>query len=262
MQADQLEQANTFLTSFEASTAEENFQPYIKVADFKALAKRSLNEASLKASKAGTVAENSTPSNTPSAEGTGIENPQEIQQKKEAAFFAKVQEKFFLEVSAYRFTAARSLFQSNDSKMDLQAEEFKKKQAVLMSMGQWLEEFKKGLIADLNREGFPSAIKGTKGSTLEGGIAGANDKEIHLKTPYGSIPIVWAKISPDSILEMAIYYLKKERDPVAFSERKWRMGVYASQFGKANQWRPVLTELASSKPEYADCLDGMLELSR
>lgn len=260
LQADQLEQANAFLTSFEASSAEENFQPYMKVADFKAIARRSLNEASLKASKAANV--NAAPSNTPNAEGTEIEKTQEDQKKKEEAVLAKLQERFFLEVSAYHFSAARSLFESNDPKMELKAEEFKKKQAVLMSMGQWLDDFKKGLIADLNREGFPSAIKGTKGSTLEGGITGANEKEIQLKNPYGSIPIAWAKISPDSILEMAIYYLKKERDPAAFSERKWRMGVYACQFGKANQWRPVLTELASAKSEYADCLDGMLELSR
>jgi len=171
---------------------------------------------------------------------------------------AKIQQKVRAEVIAYRFASAGDITRS----LVLKEKEPLKKREVLLKMAGWLEGFKKTLIEDLNKGGIPFGIRAANGNALEGGIAGATENEVQLKTPYGLIPIAWEKLSPESVLEMAAYYLKKEHDPAAFARRKWAMGIYGCQFGKGKQWRPILAEMAAANAEYADFLEGMLELNQ
>jgi serine/threonine protein kinase len=258
------EEAGVLLSAFAAATPAEACLPYAQVSDYKSLGKKGLEEsqAFIKAAdkaKTDEAAEKQSPSASaaapvadPSAEALAL------LEKNELDAVAKAQQKLMADLSGYRFSSAHKTAEA----MALKTKNAMAKKVVLIKLTGWLADFKQGLLADLNREGFPFPIKGVNGSSLEGGIGSATESEINLKTPYGSIPIAWEKVSPDSILTMGGYFLKKEHDPTAFGERKWKLGVYACQFGRSKQGRLVLVELAPSRSEYAESLDAILELSR
>ena len=131
-----------------------------------------------------------------------------------------------------------------------------------MKLANWLDEFKRKLVSDLDRQGFAYAIRGTNGAVLDGGVGSATDASINIKAPYGTIPLEWVKVSPDSVIAMATLFLNKERDPALAAERKWRLGLYECEFGRGKLGRPILAELAQGKPEYADSLEAILAISR
>jgi serine/threonine protein kinase len=281
-----LDRSESLLTAYVQAAPEESFQPYLKLSDYKAACQTLLNE--IQTRKSGSVAVQTTAAATPAeiasaeakpaeakpAEATSAEaTPTPADQQAEATPFAtpaddpvakaelekllRVREKFAPAFAAYRFAEPQAEF----SGLSFKTEAAQKKMAALLKMADWLSNFKKRLVADLEREGFPFSIKAANGGALEGAIGGASDKEVKLKTPYGVIPIEWSKLSPDSVSSMAIYFLKKEKDQAVFAERKWELGIYLCQFGRGKVGSPILTELAPSKPEYADSVDGILELT-
>jgi hypothetical protein len=122
-----------------------------------------------------------------------------------------------------------------------------------------LARFKSILINDLNAAGYPGPITRRTGSALAGGVNKADETHIHIRTPYGAVPVLWTDLAPETIYAMAASFIRAGIPAELAADRKWALGVYALFINHVREGRVLLTDAAQVKPEYAETLPLLIE---
>ncbi len=114
---------------------------------------------------------------------------------------------------------------------------------------QWLTEWKRKLIDDLNRRHFAGPIVDVNGAKYTG-IAGATPEKLVLKTPYGTAELPWNKLSPRTLLAVSISFIQPNASDAA--DRQWLCAIFANESGQREEARKLAEEAAKGKPEYQE----------
>jgi len=112
---------------------------------------------------------------------------------------------------------------------------------------QWLTDWKSKLINDLNQRHFKGAIG--KDYT---GIESATTERLTMRLPYGTIPINWTQLPPQSLLAISESFIQPNAADAA--DRQWLCAVYASETGQTDAAKQLAEAAAESKPEYRELL--------
>jgi hypothetical protein len=128
-------------------------------------------------------------------------------------------------------------------------EKGRREKDALMKREEWLSLFKAQLIKDLVTSGYPAPIQRRSGGQLPS-VSRANESHVEIKTPYGSLPVPWADIAPQSIVAMARAYLNPDLPAEHLANRKWLLGISALFAGMDAEGQALLAEAVQTKPEY------------
>src|SRR5205085_712536 len=104
----------------------------------------------------------------------------------------------------YRFAEALAIIKAVDVKLGRSIAE----RELLTRRIDWLVHFKQRLIEDLNAVSYTWPIVRKNGQQLVGAISHAGDQQLDIRLQFGSLPIVWSDISPQTVLLMARTYMK------------------------------------------------------
>jgi predicted RNA-binding Zn-ribbon protein involved in translation (DUF1610 family) len=120
---------------------------------------------------------------------------------------------------------------------------------------QWLADWKRKLIDDLNHKQFSGAIVDTAGAEYTG-VASADNQTVALKLPYGIARVSWSKLAPKTLLTISTSFIHPNAPDAA--DRQWLCAVYANANGQADAARQLAEAAAQSKPEYRDQIPLLL----
>jgi hypothetical protein len=135
---------------------------------------------------------------------------------------------------------------------NLVTEKARDEQQLLAKKASWLANFKAQLIEDLNAKGYAGAIKAKAGAAIPGGVAKADEQQLLVRSPRGTVPMPWSELSPESAYTMALSFILPDMPPEIAGFRKWHLGVFASFAGKEKESQDLLKEAAQLKPLYSD----------
>jgi hypothetical protein len=119
---------------------------------------------------------------------------------------------------------------------------------------QWLVDWKNDLMKDLNDRHFSGAIADRSGEPCTG-IAGATDKSLSLKLPYGIARGTWAELSPQALLNVSTSFIQPTAPDAG--DRQWRCAVFASETGQAEAARRLADAAAKTDPQYRDQVSAL-----
>ena len=116
---------------------------------------------------------------------------------------------------------------------------------------QWMVEWKKTLIADLNTGRFRGAIKDIPNVDYQGVIS-ATESTITLGIPSGkgSVPVKWIQLSANTLLAMSSAFFAVT--PPATADRHWHSAVFAHATGQSEAATKLTEAAIKAKPEYAE----------
>ena len=121
-------------------------------------------------------------------------------------------------------------------------------QEVTLKKPQWLADWQKRLIDDLNRVHFSGEITDITGVRYSG-IEGATQQGLTVKIgAYGSGVIPWAKFTPQSLLAISTSFIAPNTPEAA--DRYWLAAVYASEAGLTTDAKRLADEAAKIRAEY------------
>jgi len=146
----------------------------------------------------------------------------------------------------YRFTEAAALVRGVNVSLEKPVSE----RTLLARRVDLLVEFKQQLIKDLNTSGCTLPLVRKNAQKLIGGVARAGDLQIDVRVPFGSTPIAWSDLSPQSVLQMSRFYMPPTLPPEMLADRKWRAGVFCLFTQLFNEGQILMEEAAAQKPEY------------
>ena len=158
---------------------------------------------------------------------------------------AKLQVKNLCE--SYRFAEAASLIRSLDVKMDRNIAE----RDLVAKRVDWLVEFKKHLIEDINIAGCGVPLLRRNGQKILGTVSRADDSQIVCRVQFGTLPAVkWNDISPMSILQMARTFISPTLSQAMIADREWRVAVFCLFSGLFNEGQALMDDAVNRKPDY------------
>jgi eukaryotic-like serine/threonine-protein kinase len=111
----------------------------------------------------------------------------------------------------------------------------------------WLADWKSKLIDDLNRRHFSGAVG--KDYT---GIESATADRLTVRLPYGTMPISWTQLPPQTLLAISTSFIQPNAPDAA--DRQWLCAVYAGEIGQTDIARQLAEAAAKSKPEYRELI--------
>jgi len=123
--------------------------------------------------------------------------------------------------------------------------------AAAQKKSQWLNDWKKKLIDDLNRKQFSGTFTDTTGTEYTG-VSGADNQSIGLKLPYGIARVPWSKLPPKTLLAISSSFIQPNAPDAA--DRQWLCAVYANATGQTDAARQLAEAAAQAKPEYREQL--------
>lgn len=138
--------------------------------------------------------------------------------------------------------------QKNDSAAREQ-EQKNRAQQVTQKKPQWLAQWKRTLVDDLNRTHFSGAIVDLAGVQYTG-IASATDQTLKMKLPYGETEIPWAKLPPQTQLAIAQSFVRPNAPDAP--ERQWLCAVFANATGQTDAAKKLAEAAAQAKLEYRE----------
>jgi hypothetical protein len=146
----------------------------------------------------------------------------------------------------YHFDEAAALIRTLDVKVPKSIEE----RDLLAKRIGWLVEFKQQLIKDLNTGGCTLPLQRKNGQKILGGVAQAADDKLQIRVQFGSLPIAWSDLSPQSILQMAGFYMQPTLPPAALADRQWRAGVFCLFTQMFTEGQALMDAAAPASDEY------------
>ncbi len=115
----------------------------------------------------------------------------------------------------------------------------------------WLAEFKKHLIEDINAAGCPTPLVKRNGQKLLGTASRADDQQLELRVQFGTLPAVkWTELSPMSILQMARTFMRPTLTQSAIADREWQASVFCLFAQLLNEGQALMDDVVLRKPEY------------
>src|SRR5437773_1028237 len=119
--------------------------------------------------------------------------------------------------------------------------------AAAQKKAQWLADWKKKLIDDLNHKQFSGAFMDTSGAEYTG-VTSADNQTVALKLPYGIARVPWSKLPPKTLLTIATSFIQPNTPDAA--DRQWLCAVYANATNQGDAARQLTEAAAQSRPEY------------
>jgi len=119
--------------------------------------------------------------------------------------------------------------------------------AAAQKKAQWLADWKKKLIDDLNHKQFSGAFVDTSGAEYTG-VTSADNQTVALKLPYGIARVPWSKLPPKTLLTIATSFIQPNAPDAA--DRQWLCAVYANATNQGDAARQLAEAVAQSRPEY------------
>jgi len=123
---------------------------------------------------------------------------------------------------------------------------------LLVKTTDWLEKFKRSLILDIISIGYTAPLLKRNGTQLPGGAHRANDEQVEVLTPFGSLSAPWTDISFESVYAMGQAFLKTSMPPERLADHEWYLGVFAMHIGKPREGRDLLIQASQAKEEYRE----------
>jgi endogenous inhibitor of DNA gyrase (YacG/DUF329 family) len=154
------------------------------------------------------------------------------------------------QVALYNFAEAAEAIRN----MQLSDASLKRAKETAEKKAQWLVDWKNDLTKDLNGTHFSGALADRSGEQYTG-IAGATDKSLSLKLPYGIARVTWAELSPQALLNVSTSFIQPTAPDAA--DRQWRCAVFASETGQAEVARQLADAAAKTKPQYRDQISAL-----
>ena len=147
----------------------------------------------------------------------------------------------------YHFTEAAALIRALDVKLDRSIGE----RDLLAKRVDWLVEFKKHLIEDINATGCPAPLVKKNGQKLLGTASRADDQQLELRVQFGTLPAVkWVDIGPLSVLQMARTFMRPTLSQSALADREWQASVFCLFTQLFNEGQALMDDAVNRKPEY------------
>jgi hypothetical protein len=147
----------------------------------------------------------------------------------------------------YRFTEAAALVRAVNVKLEKMVGE----RDLLAKRVDWLVEFKRQLISDINVAGCAVPLVKKGGQKMIGTVSRADDQQFSLTVPFGTLPgVKWSEVSPQCVLQMSRSYMKATLPPAMLADREWRAGVFCLFTQLFDEGQALMNEAARQKPEY------------
>jgi serine/threonine protein kinase len=173
----------------------------------------------------------------------------------DATALAEAQAKAAPLMANFRFTEARTILAA----VPATSEKGRQAKAISIQRAQWLDEFKAQLVRDLSSGGYLAPLLKKTGGQLPGTVSRVTDARLELKTQYGSMPVQWSELAPESISHMARSFSRPEAPVERQLRRKWLLGVYFMFAGKPTEGRALLNEVGQASLEYQQYLQMYAE---
>jgi hypothetical protein len=154
------------------------------------------------------------------------------------------------QVALYNFAEVAEAIRN----MQLSDASLKRGKETAEKKAQWLVDWKNDLTKDLNGTHFSGALADRNGEQYNG-IAGATDKSLSLRLPYGIARVTWAELSPQALLNVSTSFIQPSAPDAA--DRQWRCAVFASETGQAEIARQLADAAAKTKPQYRDQISAL-----
>ena len=147
----------------------------------------------------------------------------------------------------YRFTEAVALIRA----VDVKSERNMSERELLTKRVEWLIEFKKHLIEDINVAGCTVPLVKKNGTKLLGTAARADDQQLELRVQFGTLPgVKWNDLSPMTVLQMARTFMKPTLTQAAIADREWQAAVFCLFTQLFNEGQALMDDAVNRKPEY------------
>ena len=178
------------------------------------------------------------------------ENTREIVQRKKFETHTAISEEVFAaEKNLGRQAADQQKVESANRERERKQKAEQVAQQTVQKKPQWLTEWKKKLIDDLNRTHFVGTVTDRTGQKYSG-ILRATADNLTMQLPYGEAQLPWAQLAPQTLLTISTSFIKPNSPDAA--DRKWLSAVFASEAGQVEMARKLAEEAAAAKPEYRD----------
>jgi serine/threonine protein kinase len=168
----------------------------------------------------------------------------------EAASWNAALSRYKEQVAIYNFADAAEAIKN----MRLTDASLKRAKETTEKKAQWLVDWKNDLMKDLNDTHFSGALADRNGEQYTG-IAGATDKSLSLKLPYGIARGTWAELSPQALLNVSTSFIQPTAPDAG--DRQWRCAVFASETGQAEAARRLADAAAKTNPQYRDQVSAL-----
>jgi hypothetical protein len=147
---------------------------------------------------------------------------------------------------SYRFGEAAALIRSVDVKLDRNVSE----RELLTRRAEWLVEFKRRLIEDINVAGSAVPLVKKNGQKLLGIASHADEQQLEMRVQFGTLPgVKWSDLSPVSILQMARSFMRPTLPQSALADREWQAGVFCLFEQLVNEGQALMDDAITRKPE-------------
>jgi serine/threonine protein kinase len=181
---------------------------------------------------------------------TGAEEERKKTRAREAASWNAALSSYKEQVALYNFADAAEAIKN----MRLTDASLKRAKETTEKKAQWLVDWKNDLMKDLNDMHFSGALADRSGEQYTG-IAGATDKSLSLKLPYGIARGTWADLSPQALLNVSTSFIQPTAPDAG--DRQWRCAVFASETGQAEAARRLADAAAKTNPQYRDQVSAL-----
>ena len=115
---------------------------------------------------------------------------------------------------------------------------------------EWLMLFKEKLMFDINSLAYKAPILRKNGQQIIGGVVKATDASVEIQFTYGTVPVPWTEIAPQSLLTMANYYNNPSKPPKSIADRKWYAGVFCMFSQLYPEARALMDDAANLDEQY------------
>ncbi len=150
-------------------------------------------------------------------------------------------------IENYRFTEAVAVLRA----VDVKSERCISERELLTKRVEWLVEFKKHLIEDINISGCAVPLVKKNGQKLIGTVAHADDQQLEVRVQFGVLPGVrWVDLSPMTILQMARTFMKPSLPQSALADREWQASVFCLFTQLMSEGQALMDDAVIRKPEY------------
>ncbi len=109
-------------------------------------------------------------------------------------------------------------------------------------------QFKKLLDEDVNKSGYPMQIMSRDGKKFSGGTKKASPEGFSISTPTGEISMRMGEVSPETVLAMHDYFVKKAVGSEDVAHRNWLAGITAVTLGLKTEGKALMEKAGKDKP--------------
>jgi hypothetical protein len=216
------------------------------IAGYKPLAQKYLNDGNLYVAwrKEANEAQDA------SAVARHLQNTREIIQKKKFETRTALSEEVY---AAEKALSGRIADQQKTETANRERQRKQQAEEAAQKKPQWLSDWKRKLIDDLNRTHFAGTITDRTGAQYTG-ILRATAENLTMKLPYGEAQLLWTQLSPQAFLAISTSFIKPNLPDAA--DREWLCAVYAFETGQADEAKKLADAAAKAKPEYAQSMSA------